>query len=417
MLVDFEEVAVVDHAADDVLHVVGPVRLVGDDRVELDVHAVRIVGRLEAGRIVDVVLRDEGEQAADERQAVLLVLGGELRDPALRVVGHRAAKILEGHLLVGHRLDHVGPGDEHVARLLDHDREVGDGGGVDRAAGAGAEDRRDLGDDAGGERVAEEDVGIAAERGDALLDACPARVVEPDHRGAVLHGAVHDVADLLGVGFREGAAEDGEVLSEDEDEAAVDAPVARDDPVAGDAPPLHAEVRAAMGDEDAGLGEGAGIEEERDALARGELPLLVLGIDPLAPAAEEHLRLALGEVLDPVRGGARRAGILRGAGRRGSGAGRGAPRVLHLFSFLPCGGGQTVLDASWKDARRQRAPGSAVRRNASTSASRRATAGRGASSWAVRSAARARRASSAARGSPAARRRTARSKCARPRFS
>ena len=66
-------------------------------------------------------------------------------------------------LLVRHRLDHVGAGDEHVARPLDHDREVGDGRGVDRAAGAGPEDRGDLRDDAGGEGVAQEDVGVAAE--------------------------------------------------------------------------------------------------------------------------------------------------------------------------------------------------------------------------------------------------------------
>ena len=33
---------------------------------------------------------------------------------------------------------------------------------------------------------------------------------------------IHDLADLLGVGFRERAAEDGEVLGEDVDQPAVD---------------------------------------------------------------------------------------------------------------------------------------------------------------------------------------------------
>jgi hypothetical protein len=44
--------------------------------------------------------------------------------------------------------------------------------GVDVAAGAGAHDQaRDLRDDAGGQHIALEDLGIAAERRDALLDA------------------------------------------------------------------------------------------------------------------------------------------------------------------------------------------------------------------------------------------------------
>ena len=50
----------------------------------------------------------------------------------------------------------------------------------------GPEDRADLRHDAGRERVAQEDVGVAGERLDALLDARAARVVEPDDRRADL---------------------------------------------------------------------------------------------------------------------------------------------------------------------------------------------------------------------------------------
>ena len=86
-------------------------------------------------------------------------------------MGHGAAQLLLGDLLVGHGLDDVGAGHEHVAGVLHHEDEVGDGGGVDGAAGAGAQDGRDLGHDAGGQGVAQEDVGVAAEGGHALLDA------------------------------------------------------------------------------------------------------------------------------------------------------------------------------------------------------------------------------------------------------
>ena len=55
--------------------------------------------------------------------------------------------------------------------MLDHEHEVGDGGRVDRAAGAGPHDRGDLRDDARGQGIAQEDVGVAGEGDDALLDA------------------------------------------------------------------------------------------------------------------------------------------------------------------------------------------------------------------------------------------------------
>ena len=53
-------------------------------------------------------------------------------------------------------------------------------------------------------------------------------------------------------------------------------PVAGDDAVAGHDLLLHAEVAAAVGDELVDLLEGAGIEEQLDALARGQLAGLVL---------------------------------------------------------------------------------------------------------------------------------------------
>ena len=154
--------------------------------------------------------------------------------------------MLEVDVLVRHRAHHVRAGDEHVAGALHHQGEVGDGRRVHGAARAGAHDQRDLGDDAGRQDVAQEDVGIAAERDDALLDARAAGVVEADDRRADLHRQVHDLADLLGVGLAERAAEDGEVLAEDEDQAAVDGAVPGDDAVAEDALLVEPEVVGAV---------------------------------------------------------------------------------------------------------------------------------------------------------------------------
>ena len=185
-------------------------------------------------RIVEVVARHEREQVADERQALAVVVGREMRHAAGRVVRHRAAELLLRHFLVRDRLQHVGAGHEHVARVLHHDDEVGDRRRVDGAAGARPHDRGNLRHDARGERVAEKDVGVAAEREHALLDARAARVVQPDDRRAELHREIHDLHDLRGVGFRGRSAEDGEVLREGEDLPAVDQAVAGDDAVARD---------------------------------------------------------------------------------------------------------------------------------------------------------------------------------------
>ena len=71
-------------------------------------------------------------------------------------------------------------------------------------------------------------------------------------------------------------AEHGEVLRENVDEAAVDLPVAGDEAVAVDHLLVHAEVAAAVADQLVQLTEGAFVEQQFDALARGQLAFLVL---------------------------------------------------------------------------------------------------------------------------------------------
>ena len=208
----------------------------------------RIVG-LDARRIVEIVVGHERQQLANQRDALAVVFDREVRDAAPLVVRHRAAELFLGHVFVRDRLDDVGAGDEHVARALHHDDEVGDRRRVDRAAGARPHDRGDLRHDTRRERVAKKDVRVAAERDDAFLDARAAGVVEADDRRAVAHREVHHLDDLGGVGFGERSAEDGEVLREAVDDAPVDAPVAGDDAVAGDDLLLHPEIGAAVRDE------------------------------------------------------------------------------------------------------------------------------------------------------------------------
>ena len=223
----------------------------------------------------------EVDEAAELEQRLDIVLEGEIGDARPLAMGERAAELLVGDVLMGDRADHIGPGHEHVGAVLDHEDEVGHRRRIDRAAGAGPHDQGDLRHHAGGQDVALEHLGIAGQRGDPLLDPRPAGIVDADHRGADLHGLVHDLADLLGMGLAQRAAEDGEVLAEDEDQPAVDRAMAGHHPVARDLLLGHAEIRAAMLDEHVPFLEGAGIQQQLDALAGGQPALGMLGLDTL----------------------------------------------------------------------------------------------------------------------------------------
>jgi len=153
----------------------------------------------------------------------------------------RAAEVLERDVLAGDGLDDLRAGDEHLRGLVDHHDEVGQCRPVDVPAGRGAHDQRDLRDDAGGKRVALEDLAVEGERDHTLLDAGAAALVDADQRDARLEGEVLDLDDLLAVDLTERAAEDGHVLREDAHGAAVDGPGARDDAVAERSAGVHAE--------------------------------------------------------------------------------------------------------------------------------------------------------------------------------
>ena len=106
---------------------------------------------------------------------VRFITRGEMRDTADLCVNARATQVFTIDILVRDRLHHFGACDKHVARTLDHDREVRNGRRIDRAARTRTHDQRDLRHNSGGQGVAQEDIGVAAQRDDSFLDACAAR--------------------------------------------------------------------------------------------------------------------------------------------------------------------------------------------------------------------------------------------------
>src|SRR5215203_397812 len=278
---NFEELPVVDHCLYRASNVVGALGGVRDKTRQVLVHPLRVVARPEVRGALQVVLGQEGEQVAHVVEAGLLVGRREVGYARSGIVGGRATEVLEGDVLAGDTLYDVGARDEHVARLLDHEDEVRDRRRVYGTTRAGSDDHRDLGHYTRGEHVAVEDVGVAGQRDDTLLDARPSRVVDPDSGTTRRDGEIHDLADLLRVDFAQGTPEHGEVLGKDADLAPRNLTVARDDPIPEGPVLLQAEVVRAVHPVAVQLDERARVEQELDALAGRQLAAFSLPLDGL----------------------------------------------------------------------------------------------------------------------------------------
>src|ERR1700756_5003303 len=201
MLVDFEKVRVVHDGVDRVFDVVGLLRIVGDERIERFIATVNGIGGGAARRVVDIIGGKKTQQFANHGEAIGVVRRDEVRYAARGVVRHGAAEFLLGDFFMGDGFDDVGPGDKHVGGVARHENEIGDGGGIDGTARAGAHDGADLWNDAAGQRVAEKNIGVAGERRHAFLNARAAGIVEANHGRAGAHGLVHNFANFQGIGF------------------------------------------------------------------------------------------------------------------------------------------------------------------------------------------------------------------------
>ena len=180
---------------------------------------------------------------------------------AFFVMRHGAAKLLLGHFLVRNGLDDVWPGDEHIGRVAGHENEIGNRRRINRATSARSHDGADLRNHATGKRVAEKNIGVTRERGDAFLNASAAGVVEADDGSTRTHGQIHDLADFARVGFRERAAKNSKVLRKHVNEASIDVPKPRDEAIAGRALLLHPKIDAAVPDKLVQLFKRAFVEQ------------------------------------------------------------------------------------------------------------------------------------------------------------
>src|SRR5262245_55707698 len=156
-----------------------------------------------------------------------------MRNTACAVVGHCAAEFFFCDFFVSDSLDHVRTSHKHITGFVDHDDEVRDRGRVDGAARAGPHDRGKLGNHTGSDSISQKDIGVARERDDTFLNPRSAGVVQADDWRTHLYCKIHNLADLLSVGFAERSAENSEILREDVDEPSVNTAISTHDAVAG----------------------------------------------------------------------------------------------------------------------------------------------------------------------------------------
>ena len=146
------------------------------------------------------------------------------------------------------------------------------------------------------------------QRADGLLDPRAGAVEQPHERHPLGQRQLAQAGDLDLAGHPHRAGHHGEVVGGDGDEPPVDLAVAGDHAVGRRLLALQPAHRVVDPRVEAQLGERPVVDQQRDALARGQLVLRVLAGDPLLAAAQARGRAAALEVLDE-RAQDRRGGV------------------------------------------------------------------------------------------------------------
>ena len=212
----------------------------------------------------------------------------------------RAAQLFGCDNFVSDGFDNIRPRDEHIRTVFDHKDKVGDRGAIHRAARARAHDHGNLRHNARGHDIALKHIRITGKRVDPLLDTGTARVVQTNHRRAILDGHVLNFGDFLRMSFGERSAKHCEILTKDIDNAAVDRAPSCDDTVAGWFALLHAKFDAAVRFEHVEFFERVLVQQQIDPLARGQLAFGVLRINTALTATHAGVFAAVFEFLKNI---------------------------------------------------------------------------------------------------------------------
>jgi len=292
----FEKIRGIHKPSDDIAYIVGFIRGIRHEGSKRIVDAVRIVADIYKGRILDIVLRQIGEQFSDRLYGRLLIGETEVCHARNFRVHASASQVFCAHFFTSHRLDDLRPGDEHVAGSLGHKHKIGERGGIDRASGTRTHDDGNLRDDTRRTGVPVKNLPVSRERIHAFLNTRPPRVIDADQWAADLHRQVHHLAYLRSVHLAEASADNRKILGKYAYVSAIDGPVPRHDSFARRIDLVHAELGGPVFDKCIQLHEGSRIEQHLDSLSSGHLAFFVLRSNPLRAAAGKHFRSSLFEL-------------------------------------------------------------------------------------------------------------------------
>ncbi|CDE07508.1 predicted acetyl-CoA carboxylase [Prevotella sp. CAG:485] len=293
----FQELAVVDDGTDNVIHIVRTFGVIGNYLVEFVLQTVDRVGAFLQRGLFHIVLGHERDEFADELESLFTCLGGEVRNTALAAVNAGAAQFFLAYVLARNGLNNRGAGEEHIADTLGHDGKVGESRAVNSAACTRTEDSANLRNYARCQNVALENLGVACQSVDAFLNTSAARVVQTDYRSAHGHGQIHYLADFLCHGFRQRAAEYGEVLCENIYQTAFNCAVAGYYTIAKGMFLVLAEVGATVCYKHIQLLKRTLVKELGNAFAGGVFAACMLFFNSLFAAAEACLSSFLKQFL------------------------------------------------------------------------------------------------------------------------
>ena len=185
---------------------------------------------------------------------------------------------------MGHSLDHIRSGDEHVRSLVHHHNEIRNRRRIHRASRARTHDRGNLRNHSAVQRVPQKNIRVTGERHHSFLNARAAGVIQSYERRAHFCRQVHDLHNLRRIGLGKRSTKHGEVLSEDEHQASFDPSVAGDESVSVIFLLLHAKIMRTVCDQLIRLLERALIEQKFDSFARAHFALFVLPLATLRSA-------------------------------------------------------------------------------------------------------------------------------------
>ncbi len=230
---------------------------------------------LTIGAVTKGVVRQERQVVAHVLERRGLVLD-DLVDVAALGLHVGTAQLVEGHVLAGDVLDHVGAGDEHVTLVAHRHQQVSLDRRIDRSPSAFAQDDGDLRHQTTQHLVPAAQLGVPRQRGDRVLDSGAGRVVDADDRAADHGHPVHQLGHLAAEHLADRALEHRLVVAEHRDRPAVDPAMPGDHAVAVER--VRVTRRAGQG---ADLQEAARVEQRVNAGAGARDALLVAPRDCL----------------------------------------------------------------------------------------------------------------------------------------